>query len=137
MSAFIVSEDCMTRCVLALAGRMPGLASTQEEYTKLGRTLYALNADAVAQRYQEPPDLKLAQSYEFGKTWQGPRCVGPGMHPACTPIEQYKALSCLIYQCSEGDVPEQSLYKSLVQHRQDLAERIVHDLPAWDQAPWD
>jgi hypothetical protein len=113
------------------------VAQTQEGYTKLGRELYALNADAVAQRYEEPMDLELAQSYEFAKNWSGPWLMVPGTPPAATDVEQYKALCCLIYQCSEGDVPETKLYKLLVKHRQDLAERIVHDLPAYDLAPWD
>ena len=54
------------------------------------------------------------------------------------PVQAYKWLSCFIYQCSEGDIPETSqLYKTLDEIKSYLAECIVGNLPEYDKAIWD
>lgn len=50
------------------------------------------------------------------------------------PYEALKALRCLIYQCSEGDVPESALFKALDQLSAELAMRIVQDSDAYQKA---
>lgn len=51
-------------------------------------------------------------------------------------IDCYKAISCLLYQCSEGNVPETSLFGELAKLRNDLAGIIVCGLPEYEAAPW-
>jgi hypothetical protein len=53
-----------------------------------------------------------------------------------TPIEQFKAISCLLYQCSDGNVPNSPLYYELSHAAGELAQRIVQDLPEYDKASW-
>jgi hypothetical protein len=53
-----------------------------------------------------------------------------------TPVEQFKAIYCLLYQCSEGDVTKSPLYDELNHAAAELAQRIVQDLPDYDKASW-
>jgi hypothetical protein len=46
-----------------------------------------------------------------------------------TPVEQFKAIHCLLYQCSEGNVPNSPVYDELNRVANELAQRIVQDLP--------
>jgi len=52
-------------------------------------------------------------------------------------VQAYKSLCCLLYQCSEGDVPTMPLYKALQRIKQHLAELIVRELPAYEKAVWE
>jgi hypothetical protein len=42
----------------------------------------------------------------------------------------------LLYQCSEGDVPEQSLFKALESIISSIANEIIQAMPDYEQAPW-
>ena len=53
-----------------------------------------------------------------------------------TPVEQFKAIACLLYQCCEGNVPKSPLYDALNHAAGELAQRIVRDLPEYEQASW-
>jgi hypothetical protein len=52
------------------------------------------------------------------------------------PVEQFKAMCCLLYQCSEGKVPNTPLYGELNRAAGELAQRIVEDLPEYYKASW-
>jgi len=98
----------------------------------LGAAMHALNVEAVHQRYpdDDTPD-----------TLPGP--VGPkvysyktfrvSMMSRCTTL---KAMHCWLYQCSEGNAPERPLFKAIEEISQDLAYRIVCELPEYEKAPW-
>ena len=58
--------------------------------------------------------------------------------PLCSRVEALKALRCVIYQCSEGDIPDTSLlYKRMTDRANALCREIVSDLPEYEQAAWD
>lgn len=71
---------------------------TAEGRTALGNAMFALNCNAVEQRYGagEAKEFR-ALDYQYRST------IPP------TLIQAYKSLSCWRYQCAEGDVPESSL----------------------------
>jgi hypothetical protein len=75
----------------------------------------------VRQRYGRPDDVP---DYEYA-------VVFPPL------IQQYKSLSCLIYQCSEGSVPETVLYQQMLRRKIDLACEIIGHLEEYDRADWD
>ena len=52
------------------------------------------------------------------------------------PVERLKAIRCLIYQCSEGKVPDSKLYKELEVMSGRLANVIVQNTHEYDGAPW-
>jgi hypothetical protein len=133
MSAFIVSQETM-HAVVQSHEKPPGPS------TALGQQLFAMNARAIKQRYGDDEDVS---GYEYK-----PQRV-------YTPIERLKACRCLLYQCTEGDVPHEPLYLALAAHADKLASRIVAtvpkspfqagrepmdiicDLPEYLAAPWD
>ncbi len=117
MSAFIVSERTMHRAVHALLPQEAPCAACDE----IGQQLYRLNAEAVLQRYSRPEDVP---EYRYA-------VVFPPL------IQQLKSLSCLIYQCSEGNVPQTALYQSLVRRKIDLTREIVCNSEEYARADWD
>ncbi len=48
-----------------------------------------------------------------------------------------KALSCLIYQCSEYLTDNTKIYAYLVAYRNSVARTIVANLPEYEQADWE
>ena len=53
-----------------------------------------------------------------------------------TPVEQFKAMCCLLYQCCEGNVRNSRLYDELNRTAGVLAQSIVQDLPEYEKAAW-
>jgi len=117
MSAFIVNNTTIHRCLWGLY-----YAKLSFDYDpEIGNKLYDLNAKAVAQRYDEKPD-----SFKFKKE-----------ETPVNKISAVKALHCLRYQCSEGDVPKDPLFKKISRAIEILSEDIVCNLPEWNEEPWD
>jgi hypothetical protein len=125
MSAFIVSEKTMHRVVHAM---MPQDAPC-EACDEMGRQLYRLNAEAVKHRYshRSPEEVGAAGDFSGYKY----AVIFPPL------IQQFTSLSCLIYQCSEGKVPETPLYQTLKRRQISLAIEIVCNLAEYRQAEWD
>jgi hypothetical protein len=165
MSAFVVSIECMERAVRAICTRdvhgqivpsfdgimtdgsmMPDDTSAP---TEIGRRLFALNIEAVQQRYPDtiensddlpgPCDdegkstaLADAAAFKVAQFKYEPR--EPSLDVL---VDGFKAMQCVHYQCAEGDIPEKSaLYAELARAIGKVAERIVSRLPAYDAAQW-
>ena len=131
MSAFVISQAAMDRCVGAIlykdgvygcpVGTFCGQAAAAWEPTKLGRLLYELNTAAVAQRYNEPAQDMSAyvfQPYNVGSLVTG-----------------IKALESLLYQCSEGSITETEGYQELQRALGLLCRSVVRNSPAYEKAP--
>lgn len=119
MSAFVVSNETMNRVV-----NCPLIEGCDSSAAKdqLGNELYKMNAQAVQQRYKD-------REQEQPKFRYSPKNYSN--------IEILKAMHCLRYQCSEGNVPEQSLYAALTSWIQTLEHEIVCRHPAYEAADWD
>jgi len=89
---------------------------------RLAFDLHRLNCRAVDARYDE-----------FNETNYRPAISPTNIRPT---VAAYKSCGCLIYQCSEGDIPSTPLYKALCELKSFFAEQIVESLPAYDQANW-
>lgn len=100
---------------------------------KLANTLWDLNIEAVHQRYPEDKTDSMPGQYENQKLVHHT----PYQYTPTTTIQAYKSLQCLVYQCSEGNVPNNPLYKMLEELENAMARQIVYDLPAYDEAKWD
>jgi len=98
----------------------------KSERKRLANDLFRLNCAAVEARYGEGQASEfrpLDFQYRHFFPESGPRVV--------------KAISCLHYQCMEGDIPETSeLYAALVKVCDLLCYDIVCDLPGYVNAPW-
>src|SRR5215472_8338581 len=138
MSTFIVNTNVMAKVVTAIllnfdtfdgesTSRMALLAAPtdaqKEAGTKIGRKLFVLNRRALCARYGCGEHLRLPE-FVF-EQWAD-----------ASPMEQFKAMSCLLYQCCEGKVPNSPLYDELNRAAGDLAQLIVQDLPEYDKASW-
>jgi hypothetical protein len=138
MSAFLVSMLTINRIV---ATRSSLLRSDQYMYTakrfaaagidtsqagweeRLAKAMFALNQDALYQRYGDPAEERFIY------------------RPVLSHANLYQALKsvdCWLYQCTEGNVPKSKLYqffKTAV--RMWFLEIIVYRTPEYEQAQWD
>lgn len=147
MSAFVVGPETMDQVVrLILKGGLArtfagcfidsGEAKTADE---IGRKLFAVNVEAVCQRYPDcrvdPSNMpgiegahELPANYRFSGNFKP--------LSRADRIRAHKALKCLIYQCSEGDVTETPGYAEMERLAADNAEAIVNELPEYKSAEW-
>jgi hypothetical protein len=137
MSAFMVSNQLMQKVVTAILQNIDEFATIQtfrgclvddtptetrrEAAEQIGKRLFAMNAAAIKARYGTLP--------------QRPAFKFAGWADA-TPIEQFKAMRCLLYQACEGSVPDGRLYSELNRVAGELAQRIVQASPEYEKAPW-
>jgi hypothetical protein len=138
VSAFMVNTKVMAKVVTAIllnldtfdgqsTCRAAMLANPSDEQkeagNKIARKLFLLNKRALRARYGNGDRLPI------------PKLVFEKWADA-TPIEQFAAMRCLLYQCHEGKVRNSRLYAELNNAAGELAQRIVQDLPQYDKASW-
>jgi hypothetical protein len=138
MSAFMVNSNVMAKVVTAIllnldtfdgesTCRVAFLAAPtdpqKEVGAKISRQLFLLNRRALRARYGNGEHLHFPE-FVFEK-WAD-----------ATPIEQFKAIRCLLYQCCESKVPDSRQYQALNRAAGELAQGIVQDLAEYKQAPW-
>ncbi|MGC2203862.1 MAG: hypothetical protein WA633_27415 [Stellaceae bacterium] len=138
MSAFMVNTNVMAKVVTAILlnfdtfdgentcrGTLLAAPTDAQKAagTKIGQKLFLLNSRALHARYGLGEHLRLPE-FVF-ENWAD-----------ATPVEQFKAMSCLLYQCSEGKVPHSPLYEEMNRTAGELAQRIVQDLPEYDKTSW-
>ena len=141
MSSFIVSDSTLSAAVdgiLSLGkdyGSSPGsflwkqtrtLGATSSKPADIGKALASLNWRAVAGRYPDssPDDMGPVPVYR----------ANPHLHSR---VQQFKALTCLAYQCAEDPVAGTPPYEALRWLKSALAASIVQALPEYDSAQWD
>jgi hypothetical protein len=150
MSAFVIDRQTMDRVVSGICARdrsygqitrtFAGFDTAERKNgTEIGRQLFTLNIEAVTQRYpdcaDDPSNLpgpqdaaRQASDYLWG---------GSAANDQESMIKTMKAMQCLRYQCSEGDVPETTgLYRELCMAIGKLAENIVRKMPTYEAAEW-
>ena len=95
------------------------------DYATLGEMLFQMNVDGVNARYgEEKAEDFRPLNYEYKSTL-----------PHKT-IQFYASLSCFMYQCLEGEVPETTLYKAMDGIKNQLAHFIVYSLPQYKTTKW-
>ena len=137
MSSFMVNSNVMNKVVTAIllnldtfdgesTCRVALLAAPtdaqKEAGTKIGRKLFLLNRKALRARYG---CSTLGLPYFVFDKWAD-----------VSPVEQFKAISCLLYQCCEGKVPNSPLYDELNRAAGQLAQAIIQESPEYEQASW-
>lgn len=142
MSAYIVEDDVINSIVagIRLSNDNPGyhLTIPNMEYTgidnplfkvkndkqaqELGFALFKMNCAAVNARYGDNDDS--AGEYKWKYAY------------ATTGVRLYKMIRCLLYQCSEGDVPKTPLFKALEKFNDRLAHEIVGKSKEYEALPW-
>lgn len=137
MSAFIVNNKTIDR-ILSFIYWNNGVSSSwrkrilknigydlekEEECKKLGLAMYKMNCEAVSQRYGEELNKKAISDYDYEYT-------------LAKPIQVLKSLQCFLYQCSEGTVPREKLYKALRTIETSIMGEIISNLPEYEKAEW-
>ena len=138
MSAFLVDKKTIDRVITHLDHEIRQSEWLKEKFEKelnlnfedfdndwkniLGQKMWDLNQLSLGYRYG---DAKQELKYSF--------------YPALeTSIQAYKSLSCWLYQCCEGDIPEISklyiFFDSFVTKY--IAESIVMNSKEWDEGEW-
>jgi hypothetical protein len=100
---------------------------TDEGLSALGQSMFDLNVRGIEARYNPEQVEYLVDSsvYQFSD----------GFRP--TRVEALKCLICFLYQCMEGDIPEDSkFYLALQEVSNRIAHDIVRDLPEYEALPW-
>ncbi len=139
MSAYIVEDSTINAVVSFLAINRRGSGDwlrrqilaetgcdlqTQDGKERLGAAMFALNCNAVEQRYgtgqaKEFRDL----NYQFS------------LNISVNKFSAYKSLKCWLYQCAEGDVPESSLlFAAMSRVKGEMADDIVSSLAQYESA---
>lgn len=127
MSAFIVSDETMEAVLFAVFKKSSVWLThdlrTSKGMRELGQELVNLNYQAVNYRYNEEDEphkfVYKSTGHKYNK------------------FQQLKSIQCLLYQCSEGNVPENNYYKELKRIEKSLISEIVHSLKEYDEAQWD
>jgi hypothetical protein len=134
MSAFIVENRTINTIVTGLGHEFrknSSLRRVAEKFRidvesngweqRLAEAMYQLNVEAVNQRYNEK---NTSQKFVHNP------------YPYHSRIAAFKSLQCWLYQCSEGNVPETTLYHYFAELEKELAISIVINLPQYEQAQW-
>lgn len=134
MSSFMVTTTTMQHVVAGIFAGHRGKDTLallfdgnyyhgQKGLTDLGNALFAMNGLALHARYgmSDP-----APAFRFDM----------GMLATPALVEHYKAMQCFLYQCSEGNIPESSLFQAVDDAAGLLARRIVEQSAAYEDAPW-
>ena len=133
MSAFLVNESTLYKVMRAIkvASKNSWNQDLKDDLeANPGLVFYNLNflnRHALNQRYDEPMG---EPSYKFNSSeW-----INANLNN--NHVEVYKALTCFMYQCSEGSTIKRKLYKQLDKLENSLASYIISKLPEYDQASW-
>lgn len=139
MSAYIVDDKTINRIISAAMlrtlggslGPVPrGLVPDNPEpddWRALGSALRDMNVAAVIARYG-PSDSLPGPSPLLPYQFQ--------LVKAPSPIQTIKTLDCYLYQCSEGNIPDWTLYQQLSKWQAELCRHYVTESDEYDQAEW-
>lgn len=136
MSAFIIAKETMDHVVTAIDmafsksnrfGEVP-----LHDLDNLGRKLFAMNLDAVSQRYPGESKNTLPGPVDTTNIHDG---YCHTIRVDTNKVKGLKAVCCLHYQANEGNVPETSeLYRALADLAHNMSMEIVSEMPAWRTA---
>lgn len=125
MSAFVVKMQTIHRAVGAMVDFSE--CPSSEKLDRLGQDLWDLNVQSVNTRYPEG-DREPEQEYKF--IYLSAQCSNR--------VQALKSLQCLMYQCSEGNIPETSLlYRAIQKTELRLMHEIIDALPEYKAAKWE
>ena len=85
--------------------------------------MFQLNVTAYRQRYPQAKGATPVPHFSLAA-------------PAAPPAVIYKSIDCLIYQCSEGDVPETPLFDLLERLLNSAAKETAITSPDYQTGGW-
>ena len=129
MSAFFVTKNVIDHINTArrMLCEQIGVKISDDELTAFGRAIWLMNVDALKARYPKDDwaeERKEAQAYSFRD------------RSGVSKTQMYKSCRCLIYQCSEGNVPNTQTFKDVNELSCDLAHHILTRTSEYDRCAW-
>ena len=127
MSAFLVDDRTLNHISHFMVHGYRYNSALANEHTSISmaNALKQMNLEALYQRYGD----------EYKET---DFIVSSAMYShASSPIQTFKHIQCFLYQCSEGNVPECSLYKKVETLQDQVAYSIIDNLPEYNHAKWE
>ena len=118
MSAFLVQHETIRKVCSAFAFER---GYTWPELDKLGRELLLMNHRALLARYGDA--MPESVRFTFYPDWK-------------LRAELLAECECLLYQCSEGDVPDCELYRKLESVIESFSD-VSQDSEEYENAAWD
>ena len=142
MSAFMVNDEIINSIISGLKyaeewgdgyakfPRDPGndllCVSTPEQAQELGARLFHMNILGIEARYGKG-DAKTFRPLDYA--------YASIPHPNI--YQLFKSIRCLLYQCMEGDVPEeQPLYNALLDWSKNIAVYALEKSDKYQAAAW-
>lgn len=89
----------------------------------LADSLYIMNVRAFSARYDDATEKEIPR----------PDFTFRGQPNTCRLL---KLLQSYLYQCAEGNIPEEPLYKAMQDYERDLMQDIIEKLPEYEEAIW-
>lgn len=107
------------------------------EPSKVFEHLTDLNSHAYKERYRETPDgetdiYKAQPRFTEYREYNGQHEIIKPWH-----YQILKRIECFLYQCKEGDTPNELLFKGLEQLESKLMHYIVQNSQEWHDAAWE
>jgi hypothetical protein len=138
MSAYIVEPETINKVVTFLNAQSRDFSHVMhksdydltnfDDLQRLAEDLYLMNCDAVDGRYGKG----TAANDEANKPTHTFRFTPGGVED----IAAYKSAQCLLYQCSEADIPDRPLYQLLYNLVHAIAHHIIRQTPEYNTAKW-
>jgi hypothetical protein len=122
-----MGDNCDFRWMIRPFVKEGYLISQTDGARQLAEDMYKLNCNAIGQRYSEKAIKEFSPAgFTYRHTFQ------PNIY------QVIKSIRCFIYQCSEGDINEetQPLYKALHELSMSLCYHIVSRSPEYEACNW-
>ena len=141
MSAYVVDDETINRILAWLRTTEGGPKYSHVPYQLKTAGFDLANPDSVCGLGVEMHRLNI---YAVDARYGDGTCAGDGVgafdfndhYPAPSIFQALKSLRCLLYQCSEGDVPDRQLFKLLDAVSAEMALSIVSEMPQYEMASW-
>ena len=147
MSAYMVEDKTINRIVNWLkrevfrnsylkekTEKVLGISVGSDKWAQtVGKALFKLNIDGVNDRYGEG-EAQRFRKLNYAYLPDHPTTLYTSLGAR---IQVLKSMQCFLYQCMEGEVVKNPLYRlfrEVVEPH--LMSSIIHDLPEYDEAEW-
>ena len=133
MSSFIVSQKTMNRVMSYIRRHATDEIKELDYDPNVFESMVKLNSALVALNHQAV-DIR----YKGDKNKFNPQKATEFVSIEVSDAQAFYSLCCLIYQCTEGDIPDTSeLYQMLSEIRDELAKTIAYKVADSEHAEWD
>lgn len=108
---------------------------TNKILKEFGKALLRLNLMAFYDRYKDSDNISDEIKQEIKTSMKEYKYFDVPLKER-EKIQVLKSIECFLYQCSEGNIPEEPLFKALEQIKENIKDYIINEIPEYNQAIW-